>query len=357
MSLTAPPHRTEDARRVDDAAEALIEEARRRAKRRRLALAAAAAVAVAVAASVIVATAIGLATWSASPVAPDPGVAGADAGVAAPIGSSELVASMWTHHSVTDDPDSWAYVFDDGRLVSRTINTGWSERRLSAAGVEAVRTAFGASGLFDPEHPVPTGDPEQWSMASLQLRVGDALVLARRPADGGALAVSFDRLARILDDPEYWLSAGAWIQVEGVPYRPAEYEFCPGPRGESGAVGEAEWASALSRPARDILDAAPPVTAPPPGTDLAAEHGDLSLERPGCRRLTAASAAIIADALVAAAWPDVDDRPGAYRDGGALLANSSGNVGLWLPIPGRAFTDYEFLPVLPHGVVECACLS
>ncbi|GAA2032226.1 hypothetical protein GCM10009819_15290 [Agromyces tropicus] len=356
MSLTAPPHRTEGARRVDDAAEALIGEARRLARRRRLALASAAAAA-AVVASVIVATAIGLARWSASTVAPDAGAAGAGAGAAAGLGSGELVASMWTHHSVTDDPDTWAYVFDDGRLVSRTISTGWSERRLSTAGVEAVRTAFGASGLFDPEHPVPTGEPEHWSMASLQLRVGDTLVLVRRSVGDGARTLGFDRLARVLDEPEYWLSAEAWVQVEPVPYRPAEYEFCPDALEESGTVGAAESTRALSRAARDILEAAPPMTAPSPGTDLAAEYGDFPVARPGCYRLAATDAAVVADALVAAAWPDVADRPGKYRDGAALLADTSGNVALRLPIPGRAFTDYEFLPVLPHGVVECACLS
>jgi hypothetical protein len=146
--------------------------------------------------------------------------------------TGKLVASLYL------GGDRGAYhVFADGRLIlldQLTGSSSWTERRLTPEGVERVRDAFLATGLFDPqEEEPPTEPPPPPRLREIfPARDGVAFCVCVR-VDGRFLArharelspeetVLRNRLAALPSS----LAPTDWVDQQSKAYVPSKYAVC-----------------------------------------------------------------------------------------------------------------------------------
>jgi hypothetical protein len=237
--------------------------------------------------------------------------------------------------------DALVYFYADGRLISTTNGHGFRERRLTRDGVEFVRADIISSGLFDPDQP-PLGSERSRQSgccggAQIQVRNGDRLVyLPLIP--GREWTPDYLRLIerlRYLQWPRTqagaWLPASAWANGDEKTYVPDRYAVCPRPSDR--AVLPAATAALLET--ANVLA----------WTELSREldpaaHQRLGGTDPGiCFDLTTQQAQRVVESL----------------NRNAELAPGFGHLFLAIDAPGPETIGMLFVPVLPHGVPECAC--
>jgi hypothetical protein len=141
--------------------------------------------------------------------------------------NGELVASMWEHEGAPGSfGNGWLYLYADGRLIWEQLDpnpnptAGWLEQRLTAEGVEVIRSEIIASGLFDPDRPPPEpndGLPREVNGGNIQVRNGDQLVYVNR-----VVPELMERLAELWS----WLPDRAWEDTEAKAYVPSRYAVC-----------------------------------------------------------------------------------------------------------------------------------
>jgi hypothetical protein len=328
-----PPARSENRR--DDPVQALIEEARQRARRRRW-IYGAIAVAVVVAAVAATVTFAGSDTTSGERSGLDTS-GGAAVGVAA---TRELVASMYVHHTANSGTgDAFVYLYGDGRLVwsgeQMGSATGWREQRLTPDGVELVRADIIASGLFDPDRP-PPGSEHGASFqgiggAQIQVRDGDRLVYVPLTTGREWTPDYLDLIARLLTQ-ESWLPASAWADSEATTYVPARYALCTESMHEP--LDPSDILPLLPAAAAALLSTATSSTFDELTREVdPASHERLSGNQSRCFLLSREHAQSVAASL------------------DAELTPATGH--LVRPLDERI--QLLFMPVLPHGVPECTC--
>jgi len=198
-------------------------------------------------------------------------------------------------------------VFADGLLVWTHMDaippsgpsSGFYQQRLSPSGVEFLRSAVLATGLF--EHDLALARPTDAPFLSIQVRNGDQLVRLTwavrenymvgpdTPVATTAHADALNKLNALLTAEANW-PASAWADREITPYIPSGYAICFRPFDPS-AVGVApkldndqilEW---LPETARDILLVA--------AINSQADMPSLG----GCFEVTTADAYTVAEAL------------------------------------------------------------
>ncbi|MFE6964521.1 hypothetical protein ACFVAJ_05355 [Agromyces sp. NPDC057679] len=285
---------------------------------------------------------------------PNLGAALVDAVPANPGAGAELVASFTTHWS-TGGGDAMVYVYDNGLVLS---SGPWNERRLTPHGVELLRAGIVASGILDPDRHAEAS--ESGSGAFLQLRVGGTLTTAWQPRgrDGDAEVAEFDRVVIQLRDFDDWLPADAWAQRPTTPYVPPGYAICSSgdEEGDPPHVHDAVL-PLLPRNASAILAAGPRYTSIDPRTDAyAASPSSPSYDILGCRQVTPAQAQSVVDALVRAGWGVEDSGPPPEGERVLLAVRERLDpFTMSTEFPDFGTVNVEFLPILPHGVPECAC--
>ncbi|MGW4928065.1 hypothetical protein ACWEOH_02855 [Agromyces sp. NPDC004153] len=347
----AVPHRQPVADQAD--VEALIREARRRARRRRATVG---AVVLAALASFAWATVLAFgfagATGARTPNTED---MRNEAVPAHPVPSAELVASFYTHWSV-GGRDQLVYVFDDGRVIFR--QGSWQQRRLTPDGVESLRTGIIDSGILGPSR---YAEGHQFgSPAFLQVRVDGVLMAAWQPPSTAVDDVeAFNRVVLHLIGFDDWLPAESWAQREMVAFVPPEYAVCTsGENGGFPAVYDA-LLPFLPQDAAAILAAGPRFEGIDPQVDAyASSASSPSSDIVGCRQLTPEQAQSVVDALVRAGWGVEDSGP--PRDGETVVLTERERIDpfdMWTERPGIGRLFVGFLPILPHGVPECACVG
>ena len=198
MAVSAPPdHPSPTVTTEQDRFEALIEEARQRARRRRQIFG---AVAVGIAAVVAATMAINASDTAYS----EPSALDNPAAAAPTAPTGELVASMLTRE-VTAHRNLWLYLYADGRLISAGgEHDGWLERRLTAEAVAGLQDEFLASGLFDPDRPPPGSEGP--GGPNIQARIGDRQVNVTR-AEGQRLDTRVRPARRASGDPRVLASS------------------------------------------------------------------------------------------------------------------------------------------------------
>jgi hypothetical protein len=329
MSVTAPPHRPDSTAATEqDRFEALIEEARQRARRRRQTYG---AVAVGIVAVVGATVAISGPDATNSEPSHFDTPAGA-AGVAAPAG--ELVASMHLWHVLGQGPDFWLYLYDDGRLISLTGNGAWREQRLTPEAVAGVQNEIISTGLFDPDRR-PLGSHGR-AGNDIQVRNGDRLVNLPL-ADGQDWTPAFVRLAGRLATLQSWLPATAWEQSEATSYVPARYAVCA-PNTQTDPRARAALLSRIPAAAAAVLKTA----SVPAWDEMLPEIDPAGHQRRGddglCFELPADQAHRVAQSLD----KNVD-------------LSSRGHGYLEFDAPGAVTIGLLFIAILPHGAPECGC--
>jgi len=215
----------------DDLRDALIREARRRARRRRLLY-------VGVAAGMIAAVAAaGIFVSATSPITLAPKTVDDLMPPAGAVQSSpetgELVAAI-----VKSDDGAW-YLYSDGRLISidhRGSPPGWMEQRLTPAGVERVRSEFLASGLFDlSDQPNVLPPAVEDPFFGPRVRDGGRLLVAKEGADAKTDAAPCGTrhawgtpcyLVAYLRDLELSVPRDEWAVRDLTRYVPANYTAC-----------------------------------------------------------------------------------------------------------------------------------
>ena len=329
MAIAAPPHHSDSTAVVEqDRFEALIEEARQRARRRRQAYG---AVAVVIAAVVAVTVAINSSDVTHS----EPSGLDTPAGAAATAPTGELVASMHLWQAVPGHRDVWLYLYADGRLISLTGNGAWLERRLTPEAVAGVQDEIISTGLFDADRR-PSGS-QRPAGNDIQVRNGDRLV--NLPLGDGQedWTPEFVRLAGRLATLQSWLPATAWAQSETTSYVPQRYAVCA-PNTQTDSLERAELLSHLPTAAAAVLETAnlPPWDEMLPEIDPAGHQrrGDDGL----CFDLPADQAQRVAQSL----------------DSNVNLP-SRGHGYLEFDTPGSVTIGLLFYAILPHGAPECAC--
>ena len=327
MAVSAPPRPGPSVDAEPDRFEALIEEARQRARRRRQTYGT-----VALGIAAVVAATVALNRPDASHSEP-PGLdipAGA-ATTASP--TAELVASMHLWHAVSAHGDVWLYLYVDGRLIWGGGYENWRERRLTPDAVAGVQEDIISTGLFDPDRR-PPGSHQ--GPSDIQVRNGDRLVnLAFSPDQDWT--PEFHRLARRLATLQSWLPATAWTQSEPTPYVPARYAVCA-PTTRAERLERAEILSQLPAAAAAVLETAnvPPWDDILPGIDPAGHQ-----RRPDdglCFDLIREDAQRLARSL--------DNNVDLASDRSVAVA-----------APGSETIGLLFISILPHGAPECACYS
>jgi len=215
----------------DDFRDALIREARQRARRRRLLYAGVAAgMAGAVVAVGIVASPTS--STSPAPTTVDDLMPPAGAAPSSPE-PGELVAAV-----VKSDDGAW-YLYSDGRLISidhRATPPGWMEQRLTPAGVERVRSEFLASGLFDASNQ-PDGLPraDESPSSGPRVREGGRLLVAKdgtgAQRDAAPCGTRHEwgtpcYLVSYLRGLQLSIPRDEWAERELTRYVPNEYTAC-----------------------------------------------------------------------------------------------------------------------------------
>jgi len=161
-----------------------------------------------------------------------------------PPASGDLIVSAWSH-PLAGGGNVHIKVYADGRyLLTRPANwvdTGdgkrdleeaaWFERRLTPAGVEQLLSEIRASGLFDPDQPVPEDERLGYVPSTLrgtiQVLNGDTAVEVGC-CSGSNLdwLTDFERLLERVREPESWLPASAWADPESTPYVASWFAIC-----------------------------------------------------------------------------------------------------------------------------------
>ena len=162
--------------------------------------------------------------------------------------NGELVASMWEHEGAPGSfGNGWLYLYADGRLIWARLDRtsgGWLEQRLTAEGVEVIRSEIIATGLFDPDQSPPEpndGLPREINGGHIQVRNGDQLVFVNR-----VVPELQERLAELW----LWLPDAAWADKEMRPYVPPRHAVCVHGVAPSDA---SDHLASLPASARDLL--------------------------------------------------------------------------------------------------------
>jgi len=254
--------------------------------------------------------------------------------------SGELVI----HYRDLDHPGTgWGWIYADGRLITvdaRPITershsdlpeaaTRWSsglvEQRLTAEGVELLRSEVVSTGLF--EHPEPAGSLDIHNV--IQVRIDDRLV--------GVNANFPERLRERLTNPASWLPASAWANPRIEAYVPSRYEIWY--RAQPQTLERSRILSLLPATAEDLLRAKDAVT----------ERGDIG--NPGFpphpvtgyhSTLTTEEARAVTQALDDAGLGTSFEIPGTSVDPAPPEKG-----------PVRNVVSIGFLPYLPHGEAPC----
>jgi hypothetical protein len=219
------------------------------------------------------------------------------------------------------------FVYSDGRLITTFSGAPLLEQRLTAEGVELLRSEV-VSTLLRPDHPSPETKYVPFWFA-VEVRDGEQLVKLSDEAVPATLDV--DRFVTRLAHPESWLPASAWAERRVRAYVPTRYGVCYGLEYESYVALGTELArglSALPAKARELLSAAGLVFAqdePAPG----------QAHNVACSTLTTAEARALAEAL---------------EDGGLDPDEFFGGLNYEFPIPGLGTRGgLEIWPLLPDG--------
>ena len=334
MSVAAPPRPAQPADSGGDAVQALIEEAKQRARRRRRTYG---AIVLVVA---VTAVAVTLAFSGSDTTRRERSGLDLPGGAAATVADGdELIASMFVWGRAVGGRDAVVYLYADGRLISTTHGHGFRERRLTRDGVEFVRADIISSGLFDPDQP-PLGSERSRQSgccgAQIQVRNGDRLVyLPLIP--GREWTPDYLRLIerlRYLQGPPTragaWLPASAWANGEEKTYVPARYAVCPVPSHRAVLPAATavllETANVLAW--KELIGEIDP-----------AAHQRHAADPDVCFDLTTQQAQRVVESL----------------NKNAELAPSFGHLFLAIDAPGPGTIGMLFVPVLPHGVPECFC--
>lgn len=249
------------------------------------------------------------------------------------------------------------WVYSDGRLISkRSVSSGWLEQRLTAEGVERMRSEITSTGLFSNDRTLSFdgGAYGQPCFNFIRVRNGDPLVevawsgscppdASVQPAERATpeQAEILERLIERVADPGSWLPAESWEQREPRGYVPSRFAVCYGatpPTPQARSMERSRALSLLPAGARDILG----------GKDVfevsgmySGGPGDLRPTTDYCSDVTVDEARKLADALD----PGVPTQKG----GGARL-----NYEIAAPAPSRETVDIYFEPYLPHGEFICS---
>jgi hypothetical protein len=189
-----------------------------------------------------------------------------DAAPSAP-SRGELVVGATFGHTGGDPGRFGLHLYADGRLIWQQLGdlpgddptpTGLIEQRLTPEGIELVRNAVLATGLFDHDlRLVGAGLPY---LGDVEVRDGDRLVRVTwgdlGPREGPETTVTSEQASTLrqlqarLEDLASWLPASAWDDQELRAYVPARYSLCL----ETGRRVELEQVlSSLPREAEDTL--------------------------------------------------------------------------------------------------------
>jgi hypothetical protein len=199
-----------------------------------------------------------------------------------------------------------------------------------------VRAEIISSGLFDPDQPPPGMRQEaKW----IQVRNGDRIVSVFLPwAVDREWSPDFLRVVERLRTLESWLPSRAWADAEATTWLPDRYAICTqGPEGEP-----SEWSDVmplLPAAAAALLNAAPRLDEFTREIDPTAYEEFFGGDESRCLVLTTEQAQSLAVSLNAELAPQVSHA---------------------LDVPIDAATEtiaLLFMPILPHGVPECACLG
>jgi hypothetical protein len=169
--------------------------------------------------------------------------------------TGELVASMWEHISQrTTLGNGWLYLYEDGRLIvlkwdgNPDPTDGWVEQRLTAEGVELIRTELATTGLFDPDQATLDRPGGRYGASYVQVRNGDKLVY-----------IAGEELRRRLGDLWSWLPADAWEDTEAKPFVPSRYAACMQSAGYPRPIDPTDHLPRLPAASRDLLAGARPL--------------------------------------------------------------------------------------------------
>jgi hypothetical protein len=125
---------------------------------------------------------------------------------------------------------TFAWVYADGRLIwlreddrpfgANHISTGYLEQRLTPDGVELLRSAIIATGVFEHER------PSDFSPRRIEVRDGDRLLSASSGFGRHMGDRDGRKLAALFTDPASWLPEKAWADRQIRAYVPSRYVFC-----------------------------------------------------------------------------------------------------------------------------------
>jgi len=270
-----------------------------------------------------------------------------------------LVASMHLWHVRLGHGDVWLYLYDDGRLISRSQsgNFAWVEQRLTPEAADRVNDEIISTGLFDPDRRPPGS--QRPSGHNVQVRNGDRLVNLNR-AEGQTWTGEFDRVAGRLATLQSWLPTTAWVQRDATLYLPARYAICTYVVGDGAEFNDPPQ----PREPADILPRLPDSVAALLATsshttlrDMTREIDPAAHERFAttlCFDVTSEHAA-----RVAATVARVDWSPDQYRAVGHIvndeLPSSDGGLVLFVDHTPGVTIHVSFDPILPHGATGCPC--
>jgi hypothetical protein len=261
----------------------------------------------------------------------------------------------------------WAYA--DGRLISQRSfgdrepapgsanrwSSGLLEQRLTAAGVELLRSEIVSTGLFDEDKTLIFDEGAQLKVGGqpclsfVHVRNGAPLVDvtwhgSQCPGAEGALATAeqAETLARLVErlvDPGSWLPASAWEARETRAYVPARFSVC-----------YSTWPSARENDPSGIFSLLPAAAADILGGKDKTRHDFSYLPPPGdrsfpateyCSEMTIAEARALASALEDAVPAETGD---AFRLTYRFDAPAGRQEG----------ASIYFEPYLPHGETTCS---
>jgi hypothetical protein len=245
-------------------------------------------------------------------------------------------------------------VLEDGRIITSDLTGGGSpliERRLTAEGIQLIRSELDATGLTDTTadyQPVlnPGVDDVAYGGAGPSLEVGQVggeivvitwYLFSDTEADymqPQPEAEALEALAMRLSTLDEWLPPSAWADASGAPYEPDRYRV---------TVYGQSWGGSLD----DLPVESTAVSWPLGGTDAVEDAVDVAAQATDddlpsrCRAMSASEAAQIIAALEAA---------GASPSQGGMIQGTIFQLG------SRATSrviEITFEPILPHGGSSC----
>lgn len=157
-----------------------------------------------------------------------------------------LVLSFGFAHTAGDPGNFRLNLYEDGRLIWNRLGdpdtrdaqpTGWIEQRLTAAGVDLIRSEVLSTGLFDRDLHFSGG--EGLFSGAVEVRDGDRRVLVtwgdvgdigldgvERVVATHEQALALKRLDARLLNTAAWLPASAWEDQEFRPFVPSMFAIC-----------------------------------------------------------------------------------------------------------------------------------